>query len=211
MDNLGQYLKGLREAGKLLPEMVLSDIKLTAEQIENIESNNLTRLGDRGISRALVYTYARYLNADTKRAMSLFELTWPPLKQVKFTPRSPMKEKKVLISTNFIWMVAIGLFVLILASILYISYERGYLSHPIQHQITVKDSIKVDVMKKQVAAKPDSVRLKMLKITQAVNKPQTVKPKKLNKGLIQDAYKDTTDYVNQLNFQQKDSPFNPRW
>jgi len=213
MDNLGQYLRSLREERNLTVEAVHNDIKLSVEQLNAIENNQLSRLGNHGFARAMAYTYIRYLGADEKRAMYLFDLSWPPQKQNNFTPKTPIKEKKVLISTNFIWLISIIILAIILCSILWISYTKGYLERPFDKKKQTIDSLKTEAQAKPKVEKPDTLRTRMLQLAKAQAKPQvTDKKAKTKSNIIKDTKtgSDSTDYIDDLIFETKESPFNPK-
>ncbi len=213
MDNLGQYLRSLREEKNLSIESVNKDIKLSIEQIDAIEKNHLSRLGNLGFARAMVYTYVRYLAADEKLAMYLFDLSWPPQKQTNFTPRKPIKEKKVLISTNFIWLISIIILAIGLGSIIWISYTRGYLERPFDNMKLSKDSLKTETIERAKIEKPDTLRDHMLQLAKTQTKPKatTGDVQKTTAKVKNAASKDTTDYVNDLIFETKESPFNSKF
>jgi cytoskeletal protein RodZ len=212
MENLGQYLKSLREEKQITLETVTREIKLTTEQISAIESNQLSKLGNYGFGKATVYTYIRFLEADEKVAMNLLDLLMPSSKQADFEPKTPIREKKVLISINFIWLVAILLIVAVLGSIIWISYSRGYLKRPFDNVNGVKDSLKSETPEQPKVVKPDTIRAHMLKIANTVAKksanPVTKKAEKPVKP--SQSVPDTTDYANEMIFDGKESPFNQR-
>lgn len=213
MDNLGQYLRSLRDEKNVTIETISKDIKLTAEQINDIENNRISRLGNLGFARAMVYTYIRYLDADEKRAMYLFDLNWPPLKQTNFTPKKPLKEKKVLISTNFIWMISIIILAIGLGSIIWISYSRGYLERPFDKLKAPKDSVKTEEIVKPQVEKADTLHNRMLQLAHAQPKPKAItdKTKKQKVKSKKVGLSDSTDYVDDLIFDTRESPFNSRF
>ncbi len=213
MESLGQYLKTIREEKQLSLEKVHNDIKLPIEQLNAIESNRLTALGNYGFAKAIVYSYVRYLEADDEMVMQQFQMMWPTQQQAAFTPRRPIKEKKMLISTNLIWLIGIVLFVIVLGVIILVSYNRGYLKRPFDTTVESSDTVRVKKPKEQEQIKPDSVRARMLKIAQDARKPDKQK-EQVSKQTKTEKIKpkpDTTDYVNDLLFQSKESPFNPRF
>lgn len=213
MENLGQYLRSKREERNLTVEAVHADIKICIEHINAMEDNQLAKLGNYGFARTMVYTYARFLGAEEKIAINLFDIMWPSQKQADFTPKKPIKEKKMLISINFIWLISIVIFVIILGSIIWVSYNKGYLKRPFDKLKETPDTVKVSVRTEKVAEKPDTLRQRLLDLTK--NQPaqlqtpvkQSVKVTTKNKKVVSD----TTDYVNEFIFQAGESPFNPRF
>jgi len=213
MDNLGQYLRSLRDEKGIDKEVVSRDIKLTLAQIDAIESNQLSKLGDHGFARALVYTYVRYLSADEKRSMHFFDLGWPPGEKTKFIPKKPIKEKKVLISTNFIWMISIIILAIVLGYIIWISYTKGYLKRPFDSLKQPIDTLKTETVVPQQPEKPDTLRNRMLQLALSQSKPKEIvdKTKKLTKKDKKNVLADSTDYIDDLIFDTKESPFNSRF
>ncbi|HOV16176.1 MAG TPA: helix-turn-helix transcriptional regulator [Candidatus Cloacimonadota bacterium] len=212
MESLGQYLKGLREEQHLTLEEVNRELKLSEEQITVIENNQLSKLGDYGFARATVYTYSRYLGADEKITFNLFDSLMPSRTQNSFKPHAPIKEKKVLISVNFIWTIIIIIIVIILSAIIWTSYKRGYLKRPFEQTKQQADTILTQPPAVKQTAKPDTVREHLLKIAaQAEQNPPSAKTKEtINPKLLQNSLKDTSDYVNELIFEGRESPFNPK-
>jgi cytoskeletal protein RodZ len=213
MDSLGKYLLTLREEKNISLETVYKDIKLTVDQVSAIETNRLSVLGNHGFARAMVYTYVRYLAADEKTAMYLFDISWPPQKQTNFTPKKPLKEQKVLISTNFIWLIGIMIIVIVLGSIIWISYTKGYLRRPFDKLNQSKDNAKTELQSVPQPTKQDTLRERMLKIAHSSIKSKLDPNKKPKTNKINNKFTsaDSTDYLDTLIFGRKDSPFNSRF
>lgn len=213
MDSLGQYLRSIREKKALTIEAVFNEIKISQEQIEAIENNQLSDLGNYGIVRAMVYTYSRYLEADEKMVMHLFDMIWPPQNQSAFNPKTPIKEQKVLISINFIWLITIIIIVIFLGSIIWISYSRGYLKRPFDSIKKSNDSIRIESPEETKIEKTDTLRNRMLQIANSPAKQKQKEEKKLTDILKgqKEMIADTTDYVNEFIFNTEDSPFNSRF
>jgi cytoskeletal protein RodZ len=213
MENLGQYLRSRREEKNITIESVHDEIKLSTEQITAIENNQLSKLGNYGFARAMVYTYIRFLGIDEKIAMNLFDIIWPSQRQANFTPKTPIKEQKVLISINFIWLISIFLFVIVLSTIIWISYDKGYLERPFDKMMQKPDSVKVLTLAEPENEKPDSLRQRMLELAKIQQKPNELAENKQKPVSVKNkkALTDTTDYINELIFQAKESPFNQRF
>lgn len=212
MEQLGSYLRSIREEKKLTKEYVNNDIKITLDQIDCIENNRLNSLGSYGYARALVYTYARYLEADEQVVFQLFSQIMPSQKKDAFVPQSPIKEKKLLISINFIWLVSIFVIVIALGSILWVSYTRGYLRRPFDKLAHQTDSVKIAKKTIEVIEKPDTLRKKMLEITQNTKSVPTQAINSKKKNIRQTiAASDSFDYVEEMIFEGRDSPFNARF
>ncbi len=213
MDTIGSYLKTLREEQHLTLEDLHHETKMSIQMLADIEDDHLENIGVYGYAKAIVYTVIRTLHADQERALALFEASYPNEKTAKFKPRPPIKENKILISTNFLYLIGVLLLILILGFIVIKAY-RTYKQTPgsqkaIFHRTKImSDSVKT-ISSNPVIAKPDTVRMKLLQVkTKAKNLP-------MNSALTKTKVKsssaaDTTDYVNDLLFHNQDNPLNIR-
>lgn len=213
MESLGSYLASVREERHLSLEKVSNDIRLSINHLSNIEKDNLSSLGNYGFARAMVYSYIRYLEADERKALYLFDQILPRQEQTQFFSQTPLKEKKVLISTNFIWLITIIFIVILLGTIILISYNKGYLQRPFDSIKTEADTVKVTEIKKEEPVKQDTLRNRMLQIAKESEKPKPIEKPKKSKAIkkTKSTAPDTTDYINSLLFDDKESPFNQKF
>ncbi len=204
MENLGSYLQNLRTASGISFDQIWDEIRISKSNIELIEMNQLLQLGDYGFCKALVFNYARYLGADVDEVMREFYILRPEHTKDRFKPQESVKEKKIMLSTNFFWTLGIVIFVMILGAILYSTYLNGYLKPPVLFMTDAQEETPSKNI--VVETKPDSLREHMRMLTDVVNKGtekpivNNVKPAK--KSRFRD---DTTDYVGE---QLGDSPIN---
>lgn len=213
MESLGQYLRSVREAQNLTLEKVSSEIRISLEDLAAIENNELSQIGNYGYCKALVYSYSRFLGADDKTAMNLLDIMMPSQRQTNIVPQKHLKEKKVLISINFIWLITIILIVIILGSIIWIAYTKGYLKRPFENLKEPRDSVKIEQSVVPEPEKTDTLRQRMLQVAKTSFKTNPVKAQKnkINLDNQKKAVTDTTDYVSELIFNRQESPFNPRF
>lgn len=213
MESLGQYLRSIREEQNLSLEKVSSEIKISLDDLTAIESNQLSKIGNHGFCRAMVYSYSRYLGADDKIALNLLNVIMPAQKQASIVPAKQSKEKKVLISINFIWLITIILIVIILGSIIWIASSKGYLKRPFDSLKEPKDSVRMEKPIAPEPDKPDTLRQRMLQVAQTTykSKPAQNQDSKIKSVKQITAFTDTTDYVNELIFNLQESPFNPKF
>ena len=94
MENLGKYLKDLRESRAIDYNQVYEDIRITQAQIEAMEENRLFDLGHYGFVKALIYNYARYLEADLDAVMREFMVMMPANTKKEFRPNKVVKRKR---------------------------------------------------------------------------------------------------------------------
>ncbi len=202
MESLGKYLLELRNSRGISYARIYKDIIITEDNIRKIEENRLFELGDYGVAKALVFNYARYLEADVESVMREFRVMMPEKVQSKFLPQETIKEKKILLSTNFLWMVGILIFVVILGSILFHANRQGWLQAPNFFKAEMEDSTATVKAKTELPNKPDTLRTRMKALSESIPAGE----KKPSVGMDTKAVPaDTTDYIGNL---LGDSPLN---
>jgi len=77
MEDLGAYLKKLREEKNISYDQIYEDLRLREEQVRLMEENRFAEIGYIGFARAMVFNYARYLEADLDEVMQKFNLLMP--------------------------------------------------------------------------------------------------------------------------------------
>lgn len=193
MEDLGSYLKGLRESAGISHREIYDEIRIRPDQLILIEAGQIHDLGDFGFARAIVYSYARYLNADLDSVMQAFSSFYPEdLRQDFKTPTLP-REKRVMLSTNFLWSLLISVLSIILALILYYSYQKGYLKTPEFFQSSKPDSIAVRT--KVPETQPDSIRTRLLRIKNSLPEDDASPHPAIQATPKTTTKRDTTDYL----------------
>ncbi|HQB98610.1 MAG: helix-turn-helix domain-containing protein [Candidatus Cloacimonetes bacterium] len=193
MENLGKYLLELRLKRGIEYAQIVADIHYTEAQIRALEQNQLFDLGHYGFVKALVYNYSRYLEADLNLVMREFAIMMPDNTKKEFTPRRVVKEKKIMLSTNFLWTIGIVIFAGTLGSILFYSYSQGWLKAP---DFFEKDepSPKQESVEVAETPRPDSLRLRMRILSESIPKSNVLTD--IHTGAK--ASHDTTDYIGNL-------------
>jgi cytoskeletal protein RodZ len=202
LENLGKYFLDLRLKRDLSYKRIWEDIRIREEQVKSLEANRIFELGPYGVVKALVYNYARYLEADLDAVMHEFSVMMPDTTRSKFTPNKTVKEKKIMLSTNFLWMVGIGIIVIVLGSILFNAYSRGWLVTPGFLTAAKPDTVITEQPEPREDDKPDSLRQRMRILSESVAAQNAVKNAA---SATQSSLADTTDYMGNL---LGDSPVN---
>lgn len=194
MDKLGKYLLDLRLEKGISYAKVWEDLRISETQLKALEENRIFDLGAYGYARSLIYSYARYLEADLDLVMAELKILMPETTKQSFNPQRDISEKKILLSTNFFWTLGIIIIVSILGSILWHAYRHGHLKAP---EFFAKEEIespaKPEEELSKTAVKPDSLRLKMRQLSEGI-KDEGNLPKTGNKGIP----RDTTDYIGNI-------------
>jgi cytoskeletal protein RodZ len=193
MESLGKYLRELRLQRDLSYDQVWQDIRLAEQNIRALEENRLFDIGNYGYVKAMIFNYARYLEADVDKVMAELKIMMPENTKKEFTPRKTLKESKIMLSTNFLWTVGILIFVAILGSILLYSYNQGWLQTPelFERHTEVAESPEVKTDEEQ---KPDSMRMRMRILSESIPQSNVTQDRKSTDSVP----RDTTDYIGNI-------------
>lgn len=164
MENLGAYLQKIREEKGISSKKVFADICLREEQLRQIEEDRLSELGTFGIAQAIVRKYALYLQADVPAVMKEMALLIPEHDKREFKPKQPVRNKKILLSPNFFWLIGIILFIVALATIVWHAHQQGWLKTPEIFKKAVPDSTLVQKAETE-PVQPDSLRDRMRQLS----------------------------------------------
>ncbi len=195
MDNLGKFLHDQRETKGLSYSKIWNDIRIREEQVKLIENNRFCDLGVYGVAKAILFNYARYLELNTEEIIQEFHKTMPEFSTESYQPQSLDKGKSIMLSPNFLWMIGIVIFVVVLGVILWTAYRNGYLKTPEFSSKSKSDSVMVKAQD-EVSTEPDSLRNRMLKITETITKSENDNQRSSGTKTKQiSPVVDTTDYV----------------
>jgi cytoskeletal protein RodZ len=191
MENLGKYFLELRQTRGISYEKILDDIMIPQGKIQAIEDNRFYDLGNYGMVKVLVYNYARYLEADLAMVMAELKILMPETTKKDFVPHRTLKEKKIMLSTNFLWMVGIFVIAAILGSILLHSYKQGLLVAP---DFFAKDAEKQETsVTRDEPERPDSLRTRMRVLSETIPSNDFAGDQEKDR-----AFHDNTDYLGEI-------------
>jgi len=202
LENLGKYFLELRLQRGYNYQDIWKELRFPENQIKAIEENRFAELGPYGIAKAVVYNYARFLEADLDAVMNAFSYLMPENAKPEFKPATPVKEKKIMLSTNFMWLIGILLIIIILGSILWYAYNQNWLKMPDFFASNKTDST-ADISKEEKEeTKPDTLRQRLRAISEAIPQTNNVP---IPKSETKTVPPDTTDYIGNI---LGDSPVN---
>jgi cytoskeletal protein RodZ len=195
MENLGEYLKKLREEKGISHQQVFEDLRLREEQLRLIEENRFSEVGPFGMVKALINKYASYLEADREAVLNELSVMMPEHAKREFKPKRPVKEKKILLSTNFLWLIGIIIIVVILGVILWSAYTRGWLEMPDFFKASSADTTVVE--RREISpAEPDSMRIRQRQISETLARQSYTEEPGEEEEL--EAIRDSTDYLGRI-------------
>ena len=202
MENLGKYFLDLRLQQGYSYQDIWKELRFPENQIKAIEENRFAELGPYGIAKAVVYNYARFLEADLDAVMNAFSYLMPENAKPEFKPATPVKEKRIMLSTNFMWLIGILLIIIILGSILWYAYNQNWLKMPDFFASNKTDSTAVISKEEKKETKPDTLRQRLRAISEAIPQTNNVP---IPKSETKTVPPDTTDYIGNI---LGDSPVN---
>ncbi|MGC9362862.1 MAG: helix-turn-helix domain-containing protein, partial [Candidatus Syntrophosphaera sp.] len=174
---------------------VFEDLRLREEIIRLMEDNRFFEIGPHGMVRALMFKYAGYLEADLDAVMNELNVMMPEHAKGEFKPKRPVREKKILLSTNFFWLIGIILIVAILAAILWHAYTRGWLEMPDVFRASSADTTVVQTPETE-PAEPDPMRVRQRQISESLARENPTLPD--GEEEVLDAIRDSTDYLGRI-------------
>jgi len=194
MESIGQYLKEIRDKRNLSLEELANKTKIQIKNLISIEDNNFDNLGGKGYAKAMIITYARYVEADVDAVLEEFEKTYQEIPDKLYRSR-PVQPKKYLISTNLLSFIFFVILIIVVIVISVKFYKDGKFKSPFQRSTEEK------IEKEE--EKPESIST-LIPELELVSTKQKEEPLP---ELIQEALHDTTDYLDQLLFTGENSPF----
>ncbi|MBN1327432.1 MAG: helix-turn-helix domain-containing protein [Candidatus Cloacimonetes bacterium] len=196
MESIGQYLKAIRIKRDLSLEDLHQKTRISIQNLINIEGDQFDNMGGKGYAKANIITYGRALGADINLLMNEFEKIFIDQKP-KTQVSSSISPRKYLISTNIFSILFLLILIVLLIVVSVKFYREGKLTSPFHDTMKPAD--------KNELTEPDSVPDSSAKI-----EPTT----QIQLELIQEeeilnasALSDTTDYLSDLLFRNKKSPF----
>ncbi len=220
--SIGQYLKKARENKGFSIEEVSEETKIKPRIIESIEQNKFDEFGGTGYAKALIESYAKFLDANDEKLKSLIDTRFPSklTHNAKFNSIQP---RKILIPTNFIAIISLVILVIILIITSIKLSQAGLLKSPFKKAKVEKVEKKSEENKKE--SKKDNKDSEKKTTNQASSKAKKIKikPKMLqeaaetasleeknkdkNINLNKRALRDSSDYLKELMFKGKKNPF----
>lgn len=195
IESIGAYLKSLREQKKITLEKVSENIRIKVRLLEDIENNVFTNLGGTGYAKAMIINYARNLGADEEKILHLFDeqINQKP----EFVPHvKSIQPKKLFIPPK------IFLFFLLIIVIIALTY---LIIHLYSNNVFTWPPFKKTEQKTETTKKVETpMKTQTFDLQEKRDTLKEVDQTTINET----ALRDTTDYLNEFMFKDKESPFN---
>ncbi len=194
-EDIGQYLKSIRTKQRISLQKVSEKTRIKIRFLEDIENDIFENLGGTGYAKAIIVHYARAIGADEKHVLDLFNKELKPSKEL-FVKKKSIKHKKMLFSANLFAIIFLVILMIVLTVLTVNLYKQGKLSSPIRKKVTAKVETIEQIEKKKEQTQQIQEEIE-------ITKQSEVQEEKIN---VQ-ALRDTTDYLKEFMFKDKESPF----
>lgn len=198
---IGKYLHSIREKNNLTLENVSEITKIKVRLLKKLESNLFDDLGGIGYAKAMIVTYAKAIGITEDQIHELLQHQFNTKPQY-ILQSSSTQPRKFLLPTK-IFSVMLLIIVIILLSYLIINlYKDGILTWPpFKKADSEMQIIPKEKTEKTLESESKRAVLKIEKEEEMVLMEQIVKAEV-------NAIDDSTDYLEELLFKDKKSPFN---
>jgi cytoskeletal protein RodZ len=192
IESIGTYLKSLREQKKITLEQVSEATRIKTRLLDEIEKDIFTNLGGLGYAKAMIVNYARYLGADEDRILNLFHEKFSQ-KPIHISHDKSIQPKKILLPEQIFGIILLLVLIVALTSLVVYLYQKDIITWPPFKKIDAKIDVKSTIFE------PDTTKI----FLQQQPEPE----KEVKEEINQQALQDSTDYLNDLLFKGKESPF----
>ena len=194
-ESIGQYLKSVRSHQRISLQKISEKTRIKISFLQDIEDDIFENLGGTGYAKAITIHYARAIGADEKHVLDLFDKELKPSKE-QFVKKRSIQPKKMLFSANLFAIILLVILMLILTVVTISLYKQGKLNSPIRKKVTAKVETIEQIEKKKEHTKQIQEEIE-------ITKQSAVQEEKID---VQ-ALRDTTDYLKEFMFKDKESPF----
>ena len=191
MENIGEYLSALRLEKSITLEEISEKTKIKLRILKDIENGSIDKLGGKGYAKALIITYARAIGADVDKIVTMFDSIYSN-SNLKFYRAQPAQPKKYLIPVNLFSIIFLIILIIILTLFTLKLYKEGKLKAPIFKKISTKLNLKSTLKQDSISSK-----MKLLDIEEETEE----------NIINEDALHDTTNYLKDIIFKDKSSPY----
>lgn len=227
MENIGLYLKKLREESSLSINEISEKSKIKNYLLERLEKNDFKSIGEVGYARIVLVSYTRELDGDVDKVLKSYNNLFDEDSfDNDVEQHSNSSRRIILLPKNFFPAIGIIITIIILSLIIFNFYQKGMLVFPFNQT----EKLETSTTNEDIDNKKPTLKKIFLKAQNDVkfesksnsNEKSSIKNKKeilpkvvpnsIEKEKIalinESSLHDTIDYVNILIFNEESSPFN---
>ena len=198
---IGKYLSTERKKKNLTLENIFEITKIKVRLLEKLETNLFDDLGGIGYAKAMILTYAKALGVTEDQIHELMQNQFNTNPQ--YVPKSISNQPRKFLLPTKIFSVMLLIIVIIFLSYLVINfYKDGVLTWP----PFIKEDAGMQIKPKEKSEKP-VVNTSKRVVHEMEKEDEIVLIEPIEKPEV-NAIDDSTDYLDELLFKDKKSPFN---
>ncbi len=198
---IGEYLNSKRKNKNLTLEDIAEITKIKVRLLEKLESNLFDDLGGIGYAKAMILTYAKALGITEDQIHELLQNQFNTT--IQYVPQSHSTQPRKFLLPTKIFSVMLLIIVIALLSYLVVNlYKDGVLTWPpfkrtdAGMQIRPKEKTEKPLETERKRVVPEVEKEDEMVLLEQIEKPEV------------NTIDDSTDYLDDLLFQDKESPFN---
>ena len=198
---IGKYLHSVRKKKNLTLENISESTKIKVRLLQKLENDLFDDLGGIGYAKAMILTYAKALGITENQIHELLQKQFNT--KQKYRPQSNSTQPRKFLLPTKIFSIMLLIMVIAFLSYLVINlYKDGVLTWPPFN----KAAIEMQIKPKGKSEKPLENKSKRI-VPEVKKKNEMILMEQIEKPEI-NAVNDTTDYLDELLFKDKKSPFN---
>ena len=202
---IGEYLYSIRENKNLTLENIAEITKINVRLLKKLESNLFDDLGGIGYAKAMIITYAKALGITEDQIHELLQDQFNTT--IQYVPKSHSTQPRKFLLPTKIFSVMLLIIVIALLSYFVINlYKDGVLTWP----PFKKADAGMQIIPKEKTEKPTEKPLETESkrvVPEVEDDDEMVLLEQIEKPEV-NAIDDSTDYLDELLFKDKESPFN---
>jgi len=206
---IGEYLYSIRENKNLKLEDIAETTKIKVRLLEKLESNLFDDLGGIGYAKAMILTYAKALGITEDQIHELLQNQFN--ETIQYVPQSHSTQPRKFLLPTKIFSVMLLIIVIALLSYLVVNlYKDGVLTWPpfkkADTGMQIRSKEKTETPTEEPTEKPLESESKRV-VPEVEKEDEMVLLEQIEKPEV-NTIDDSTDYLDDLLFKDKESPFN---
>ena len=194
-NSIGKYLKSFREENKIKLEQVSKITKIKIRFLTDIENDVFDNFGGIGYAKVNIISFTKAIGANEQKILDMFKTSFG-VEIKRISSDKSIQPKKWIIPTNFFSFLLLLIVIAVLTFFVIRLYKNDVISWPPFKKIDMKTEVKPSIVKPDTTSKLEKIH----KSVKASEETET----SLNKRALED----TTDYLDEMIFKNKESPFN---
>ena len=194
-NSIGKYLKSIRKEKKITLEQISKITKIKTRFLTDIENDVFDNFGGIGYAKVNIISFTRAIGANEQKILDLFKTSFG-VEIKRIISDKSIQPKKLIIPTNLFSFLLLLIVIAVLTFFVIRLYKNDVISWPPFKKIDMKTKVKPSIVKPDTTSKLEKIHKSM------------EESKETEISLNKKALEDTIDYLDEMIFKDKESPFN---